>query len=87
MAANPARPGSDGRPWPGYTVRFCPVCRRHAGTHRAQVNDERKELVVYHQHDDTAGRPCPMGGKSAAIRAVAFTATDTGAPPVRGRIA
>lgn len=76
MTANPARPGSDGRAWPGYRLRFCPVCRREVGTHREPVNDERKDLVVYHQHDDKIDRPCPMAGKRAATRAVAFTGVD-----------
>lgn len=65
---------------PGYQSRFCPVCKQPTGTHREPINDERREMVVYHQHDDTAGQPCHMNGKRAAIRAVAFTATDTGAP-------
>lgn len=38
---------------------------------------------MYHPHDDTIRQPCRMGDKQAAIRAVAFTATDTGAPPIR----
>lgn len=68
---------------PGSTARFCPVCGRPTATHREPVEDERKELVVYHQHTDTIGKPCRMSGKRAAIRAVAFTAADAGAPPVR----
>lgn len=69
----------DGRAWPGFTTRFCPICRGEAGTHREPVSDDRGEVVVYHEHDEPAtGRPCHMGGKVAAIRAVAFTATDTG---------
>lgn len=28
---------------------------------------------MYHQHNDTARRPCAMVGKSAALKAVAFT--------------
>ena len=83
MTANPARPGSDGRAWPGYAVRFCPVCRRRVGTHRQPIDDEREELVMYHQHNDTAGVQCEMSGQAAAIRAVAFT----GAAPRRERVA
>ena len=60
---------------------ICPVCGRRVGTHREPVDDDRRELVVYHPHDDTtvaAPTRCDMSGKRAAIRAVAFTATDTG---------
>lgn len=65
---------ADGRAWPGYTIRSCPVCGREAGTHREPVKDERKEMVVYHDHyDGQPGRTCLMAGKRAAIRAVAFT--------------
>lgn len=74
----------DGRAWPGFQKRFCPVCGRPVDTHREPINDHRKEMVVYHQHTDTTmTSPCPMAGKRAAIRAVAFTAADTGAPPIR----
>ncbi|AYD84626.1 hypothetical protein SEA_PAITO_41 [Mycobacterium phage Paito] len=73
MTAIIARPGNDGRLWPGYAVRFCPVCAQEVATHREPVQDDRKELVVYHDHWDTIGKPCRMGGKRAAIRAVAFT--------------
>ncbi|ABE67297.1 hypothetical protein SEA_PINKYOSHI_40 [Mycobacterium phage PinkYoshi] len=82
MAANMARAGSDGRPWPGFTVRFCPVCSAETGTHREPVDDHRGELVVYHDHDEPAtGVRCRMAGERAAIRAVAFSTTDTGASP------
>lgn len=67
------------RNWPGFARRFCPVCGRPCDTHRIPVNDDRKELVVYHQHDDTIAKPCRMAGKRAAIRVVAFTVT----PPLR----
>ena len=60
---------------PGYQARKCPVCGQVVGTHREPINDERGEMVVYHQHDDTSDKPCQMGGKRAAIRAVAFTGT------------
>lgn len=69
--------------WPGYAVRFCPVCGRETGTHREPVNDDRREVVVYHDHcDGMPGRTCLMAGKVAAIRAVAFTCA-----PVRERSA
>lgn len=58
---------------PGYTMRFCPICGVKTGTHREPVDDDRNELVVYHPHNDTIGKPCRMGGQRAAIRAVAFT--------------
>lgn len=61
----------DGRAWPGYAARFCPLCGREVGTHREPTNDERGEVVIYHQHNDTAGHTCQMD--RAAIRAVAFT--------------
>ena len=73
MAANPARAGSDGQPWPGYAVRSCPVCCQKAGTHRNPVQDRRGEVVQYHQHRDAARRMCVMVGKEAALSAVAFT--------------
>ncbi|ASR77241.1 hypothetical protein SEA_AVOCADO_40 [Mycobacterium phage Avocado] len=69
---------ADGREWPGYQRRFCPVCRGEVGTHRTPVDDERGELVTYHDHPDSTGARCLMAGEQAAIRAVAFTATDTG---------
>ena len=59
---------------PGHTDRVCPVCRQTAGTHREPVDDERREVVVYHPHDDGRAQTCVMSGKRAAIRAVAFTA-------------
>lgn len=71
---------ASGRPWPGYQARFCPVCRQEVGTHREPVEDERNELVNYHEHWDTVDKTCPMSGKRAAIRAVAFTGTATRAP-------
>lgn len=67
----PTLPRVDGRAWPGYSVRFCPVCAQEVGTHREPVNDERDELVVYHPHWNTADELCEMD--RAAIRAVAFT--------------
>lgn len=69
---------ADGRAWPGYQRRFCPVCRRETGTHREPVDDYRGEVVIYHDHDDTTGRRCRMAGEHAAVRAVAFTKSDTG---------
>lgn len=74
---------ADGRAWPGKTRRFCPVCGVKTLTHRIPAGDERGELVVYHDHDDTSGARCRMAGEAAAIRAVAFTATDTGISPRR----
>lgn len=59
---------------PGYTMRACPVCKQKTGTHREP--DRRNggtEVVVYHQHNDSAGRSCDMVGVHAAIAAVAFT--------------
>ncbi|AKF14476.1 hypothetical protein SEA_FLAGSTAFF_39 [Mycobacterium phage FlagStaff] len=69
---------ADGRDWPGFQVRFCPVCRTEVGTHREPVDDQRGELVAYHEHQDSTGARCLMAGERAAIKAVAFTATDTG---------
>ncbi|ORV97414.1 hypothetical protein AWC13_16505 [Mycobacterium kubicae] len=60
------------------------MCGRRVGTHREPINDNRLELVVYHQHDDTLRKPCRMSDKRAAIGAVAFTSvTDAGAFPIR----
>lgn len=74
---------ANGRAWPGYAIRFCPVCGRETATHREPVNDERKEVVVYHDHwDGQPGRICLMSGKVAAIRAVTFTQA-----PIRSRSA
>jgi glycerophosphoryl diester phosphodiesterase len=73
---------ADGRDWPGWSLRFCPVCGQRTGTHR--IPDEKHgELVVYHDHDDTTGERCIFAGDQAAIRAVAFTAADTGTSPRR----
>lgn len=71
---------ADGRAWPGYQLRFCPVCRRaDVGTHREPVSDDRGEVVAYHDHTEPAtGVRCLFAGERAAIRAVAFTASDTG---------
>ena len=70
---------ADGRPWRGHQRRFCPVCSAPTGTHREPVADQRDELVVYHDHTEpTTGVRCRMAGERAAIRAVEFTATDTG---------
>lgn len=76
---------ADGRAWPGRTIRFCPVCGQRTGTHRIPTppGDARGELVVYHDHDDAAGVRCIFAGDFAAIRAVAFTAADTGISPRR----
>lgn len=65
---------------PGYSTRKCPVCAQAVGTHREPINDHRREMVVYHQHNDTIRKSCRMSGRRAAIAAVAFTGTDTGAP-------
>lgn len=54
-------------------LRVCPVCKRDVRSHREPVNDPRAEIVVYHQHPDRCGRCCDMSGKTAALRAVAFT--------------
>lgn len=86
MAANRARPGSDGRAWPGWAIRFCPVCGQMVDTHREPVTDERREVVVYHQHWDTLGKRCLMSEERAALLAVAFTGCETGAP-IRGLVA
>lgn len=72
---------ADGRCWPGYQLRYCPLCHVDTGTHLEPVDDDRGELVVYHDHDDQSGVRCRMAGESAAIRAVAFTASDTGISP------
>lgn len=71
---------ADGRAWPGYQLRFCPVCRRaDVGTHSEPVNDDRGEVVAYHDHTEPAtGVRCLFAGERAAIRAVAFNASDTG---------
>lgn len=62
----------DGRLQAGYVKRFCPVCNRNVGTYRKPPNTERGEIVVYLRHQDTIGSPCEMGGKGAALAAVAF---------------
>lgn len=62
-----------GKAWPGYAIRFCPVCHQETGTHRKPVEDRRSEVVEYHQHRDTARRKCVMSDQYAAIGAVAFT--------------
>lgn len=72
---------ADGRHYPGYQRRKCPVCAVDVGTHREPVADERGEVVTYHDHNDGSRRRCRMAGEVAAIRAVAFTATDTGIGP------
>lgn len=73
---------ADGRHWPGYQRRFCPTCSAETGTHREPVDDERGELVVYHDHDEPkTGIRCRMAGERAAIGAVAFSAADTGISP------
>lgn len=70
---------ADGRAWPGYQLRFCPVCRRaDVGTHR-EPDATHGEVVAYHEHTEPAtGARCLMAGERAAIKAVAFTASDTG---------
>lgn len=78
MAANRARPGSDGRPWPGYAVRICPVCRQRAGTHRASTNGQQMNVVVYQHHSDGIGNECLMSEKRAAIGAISFSAAEAG---------
>jgi hypothetical protein len=72
---------ADGRPWPGYQLRFCPVCGAECGTHRTPVGDDRVEMVTYHDHEDETGRRCLMAYEQAAIKAVAFTKADTGISP------
>lgn len=72
---------ADGRHYPGYQRRKCPVCAADVGTHREPVSDHRGEVVAYHDHNDGSRRRCRMAGEVAAIRAVAFTATDTGIGP------
>lgn len=57
----------------GLALRQCPVCKRSVRSHREPVNDDRDEIVVYHQHNHRAGGRCDMSGKIAALRAVAFT--------------
>lgn len=70
---------ADGRAWTGLQLRFCPVCRADVDTHRERVDDERGEVVAYHDHTEPAtGVRCLMAGERAAIKAVAFTASDTG---------
>ena len=69
---------ADGRAWPGFQLRCCPVCGVEVGTHRERVDDDRGEVVAYHDHQDTSGRRCVMALERAAIRAVAFPASDTG---------
>lgn len=54
-------------------LRECPVCKQDVRSHREPVNDPRDEIVVYHQHPDRCGLQCAMSGKTAALRAVAFT--------------
>ncbi|AHJ86589.1 hypothetical protein Jolie2_39 [Mycobacterium phage Jolie2] len=74
---------ADGRAWPGFQLRFCPVCRRaDVATHREPVSDERGEVVAYHDHTEPkTGVRCLFAGERAAIKAVAFTASDTGIGP------
>ncbi|WP_431231478.1 hypothetical protein ACQ856_18120 [Mycolicibacterium psychrotolerans] len=60
---------------PGYTMRFCPVCRQKCGSTREPVADVRREIVVYQPHNDGIGKPCGMGGQVAAIGTVAFSNT------------
>lgn len=70
---------ADGRNWPGWSIRFCPVCRAEVGTHREPVGDDRGEVVAYHDHDEpVTGIRCLMAGERAAIKTVAFSASDTG---------
>lgn len=70
---------ADGRHWPGWSLRFCPVCKAKVGTHREPVNDARREVVAYHDHAEPAtGIRCLMAGERAAIKAVVFSAADTG---------
>lgn len=58
---------------PGFAIRPCPVCRCGVDTHREPVSDDRGEIVFYHPHEDPTERVCAMSGKTAALRAVAFT--------------
>lgn len=58
----------------GFALRECPVCKRDVRSHREPVNDERDEVVVYHQHPNGCGMQCEMSGRVAALRAVPFTA-------------
>lgn len=67
------RPGAEPLIVAGLALRECPVCKRPARSNREPVNDDRDEIVVYHQHPDRCGRCCDMSGKAAALRAVAFT--------------
>lgn len=62
----------DGRAWPGYGVRRCPVCAQGVASHREPANDEGDEVVVYHDHWDGSGEACLMNDKHAALAAVAF---------------
>ncbi|QFG10121.1 hypothetical protein PBI_LEMURIA_41 [Mycobacterium phage Lemuria] len=74
---------ADGRAWPGFQLRFCPICGAETGTHR-EPDAKHGEVVAYHDHVEPAtGVRCRMAGERAAIRAVAFTATDTGTGPRR----
>lgn len=72
---------ADGRAWPGFQLRFCPICGAETGTHR-EPDAKHGEVVAYHDHDEPkTGVRCRFVGERAAIRAVAFTASDTGIRP------
>ncbi|QFG06044.1 hypothetical protein KDW75_gp42 [Mycobacterium phage Mercurio] len=72
---------ADGRAWPGFQLRFCPICGAETGTHR-EPDAKHGEVVAYHDHDEPkTGVRCRFVGERAAIRAVAFTASDTGVRP------
>ncbi|QBP30253.1 hypothetical protein KDW77_gp39 [Mycobacterium phage Pinnie] len=72
---------ADGRNWPGYQERFCPICGAKTGTHR-EPDAKHGEVVAYHDHTEPkTGARCRFVGERAAIRAVAFSATDTGISP------
>ena len=52
----------------------CPVCWSATRARTDPVDDDRDEIIVFGHHRDTAGRLCAMSGRTAAARAVTFTA-------------
>ena len=55
---------ADGRAWPGFQLRCCPVCGVEVGTHRERVDDDRGEVVAYHDHQDTSGPALRDGART-----------------------
>jgi hypothetical protein len=52
---------ADGRAWPGFQLRFCPICGAETGTHR-EPDAKHGEVVAYHDHDEPkTGVRCRFG--------------------------